>query len=119
MTIKNRPSPRKCINNHCKTCIYDPKAAGTWRQQVTLCPVSSCSLYPVRPVTKSDIPECVLAYYDRHSLRSADYGGSRPQEGPILRPTIETGTGGMSKHRIAAKQAQNKAVSGSIGEING
>ena len=54
----------KAITKHCFDCIYDPKAAGTNRQQVTLCSVYSCPLYPFRPTTKSLIPESVLDYYD-------------------------------------------------------
>ena len=80
MKIENRPSLRKCINNHCKTCIYDPKAAGTWRQQVTLCSVIACALHPVRPVTKAPIPNSVLNYYGVSDEERVSYGRSRPQE---------------------------------------
>jgi hypothetical protein len=48
-------SLRKAINAHCKSCCYDPtpKAGlGTWREQVEACTVTSCSLYPVRPVSR-------------------------------------------------------------------
>ena len=56
-------SLRKRINQHCKSCIYDPYAPGTWRQQVTLCSVKSCAFYDVRPRTTSAIPKSVLSYY--------------------------------------------------------
>ena len=56
-------SLRKRIDKHCKTCIYDSEAAGTWRQQVSLCAVKSCALHDVRPKTTRTIPESVLAYY--------------------------------------------------------
>ena len=81
MKIEKRLSLRKCVNDHCKTCIYDPKSAGTWRQQVTLCPVTSCRLYPVRPATKSPIPENVLKYYGVTQAQIAISGFIRPQEG--------------------------------------
>lgn len=42
-------SLRKAINDKCKDCIYDPKAGGTWRQQVEECTCIRCPLYPVRP----------------------------------------------------------------------
>jgi len=53
--IKTKISLRKVINQHCKDCIYDPQAKGegSWRQQVTMCTVSECALYPVRPRTTS------------------------------------------------------------------
>ena len=57
------PSLRKRINQHCKSCVYDQNAAGTWRQQVSLCSVKSCALYDVRPKSTRPIPESVLSYY--------------------------------------------------------
>ena len=56
-------SLRKAINQNCKSCAYDDLAAGTWRQQVTLCSVKSCALYDVRPKSTRPIPESVLSYY--------------------------------------------------------
>jgi hypothetical protein len=56
-------SLRKAINKNCKNCVYDKIAAGTWRQQVTLCGVNSCALYDVRPKSTRPIPESVLSYY--------------------------------------------------------
>ena len=57
-------SLRKAINQNCKSCAYDDLAAGTWRQQVTLCSVKSCALYDVRPKSTRPIPESVLSYYE-------------------------------------------------------
>ena len=57
------PSLRKGIDLHCKNCVYDHLAVGTWRQQVTLCSVKSCALYDVRPKSTRPIPESVLSYY--------------------------------------------------------
>jgi len=56
-------SLRKAVNGKCKDCIYDDAAAGTWRQQVTLCSSLDCPLYEVRPQSKAQIPENVLTYY--------------------------------------------------------
>lgn len=81
--MSKKPGLRKYINEHCKGCIYDCGAAGTWRQQVTLCTIKSCELYPVRPVTKSPIPESVLNYYFVPEVERAFYRRSRPPEGPI------------------------------------
>jgi hypothetical protein len=57
-------SLRKRIDQHCKSCIYDSLAPGTWRQQVTLCSVKSCPFHDVRPKTGYPIPESVLSYYE-------------------------------------------------------
>ena len=81
MKIEKRPSLRKCIDDNCKNCIYDPKSAGTWRQQVTLCSVTSCALYSVRPATKAPIPESVLKYYGVTELEIGICGSIRPREG--------------------------------------
>ena len=81
--MNKKPSLRQCINDNCISCIYDHAAAGTWRQQVTLCAVKSCALYPVRPVSKSPIPESVLDYYSITGSERAYYRLSRPLEAPV------------------------------------
>lgn len=48
MTLK-KISAQKAINNHCKGCIYDPKAGGTAIAQIENCSVTSCELYHHRP----------------------------------------------------------------------
>lgn len=57
-----KKSLRKAIDAHCKSCVHDPVAPGTWLAQVTLCPVHKCELYGVRPTTDS-IPTSVYEYY--------------------------------------------------------
>lgn len=47
-------SLRKAIDEHCRSCIYDPKSGlGTWRQQVEGCTVTRCALWPVRPMSNT------------------------------------------------------------------
>ena len=81
--MKKKPSLRKCINDHCISCIYDQGAAGTWRQQVTLCAVKSCAIYPRRPVYKSPIPEGVMDYYAIEGAEREFYRPSRHPEAPV------------------------------------
>jgi len=82
--MSKKPRLRKCINDNCRSCIYDSSAAGTWRQQVTLCTIKdNCALYPVRPVTKAPIPESVLDYYQITGAERAFYRLSRYPEGPV------------------------------------
>ena len=45
---------RKAINDKCRDFIYDPELPGTWRQQVYMCAVPTCPLYPVRPAPEKD-----------------------------------------------------------------
>jgi hypothetical protein len=82
--MTKKPNLRKCIDENCIACGYDPGAAGTWRQQVTLCSIKgNCALYPVRPVSKAPIPESVLDYYQVTGAERAVYSLSRPLEGPV------------------------------------
>lgn len=40
------------INAYCRACLYDPMAAGTWREQVAACQSGGCALFPFRPVPR-------------------------------------------------------------------
>lgn len=57
-------SLRKAINDKCKSCIFDPLAAGNWKQQAHLCSCYDCPLWPVRPRSSAKLPESVLQYYE-------------------------------------------------------
>ena len=43
---------RAAVNAHCKGCIYDPLAGGTWLQQVDACEITKCEMYEWRPRLK-------------------------------------------------------------------
>ena len=55
---KGKKSLRSAINAHCRSCGYDSldKGAGNWRQQIQACPVITCELYEVRPISKPKKP---------------------------------------------------------------
>ncbi len=36
----------------CRSCIYDPAAKGSWRQQVAECNSVNCPLYNFRPLPR-------------------------------------------------------------------
>ena len=63
MASITRRSRRAAIDAKCADCIHDPLAAGTRLQQITLCSVLDCALWPFRPKTKSPIPDTVLEHY--------------------------------------------------------
>lgn len=45
------PRTRKAaIDKHCRDCIYDRYAPGTWRQQVAACTSPKCALFSFRPL---------------------------------------------------------------------
>ena len=83
MSIRRPLSLRRAIDAHCRDCTYDPEAAGTWRQQATLCTVLGCARHLCRPVTKAAIPESVLDYYQAEGAERAFFGLSRPLEGTV------------------------------------
>lgn len=58
------PSYKKCVENHCKACAYSAQNKGSWRMQVTICPVRSCELFSVRPITTKPIPLSVRNFYN-------------------------------------------------------
>ena len=72
MTSKKLTRTR-AITQNCYDCNYDSEAAGTNRQQVTLCSVYACALRPFRPTTNSPIPESVLDYYGIEGAERAFY----------------------------------------------
>jgi hypothetical protein len=45
-------SRSKAIMEKCIECIYDPLETGSMRYQVERCEITSCALYPYRPVSK-------------------------------------------------------------------
>lgn len=57
-------SLRKAIDAKCKDCIYDNCTSGTWRQQVESCTITDCPLYNVRPRSKGEKKDEVLAVAD-------------------------------------------------------
>jgi hypothetical protein len=48
-------SLKKCVEQKCKDCTYDPLAGGTWREQTESCTVKTCPLWLVRPMTVATI----------------------------------------------------------------
>ena len=89
MSAAKSGSLRKAINAHCKSCIYDDKAAGTWRAQVTLCTCTNCALYEVRPTTDV-IAESVYEYYGETSPSESPERLKTAQNEPFSEETDES-----------------------------
>ena len=47
-TVKPSRSLRSAVDAHCRRCIYDPFAEGTWRKQVADCTGPDCPLFEFR-----------------------------------------------------------------------
>ena len=62
---------QQAINAKCKDCIYDDKAAGTWRMQVEQCELTACALHSYRPKSRSNTPS------------KSDSAAVQPHYGPI------------------------------------
>ena len=60
-----KPSLRRSINAFCRSCIYDSREPGAWRQQVAACTSPDCPLYAVRPKSRAKptnvVPEALVA----------------------------------------------------------
>jgi len=56
-------SLRRAIDTKCSDCIFDPLVRGNWRQQVTLCTCTNCSLWDYRPVSSRPLPKPVLEFF--------------------------------------------------------
>ena len=54
------PTRGEAIAAKCRECVYDDKAAGTWRQQVSACHLTDCPLWRVRPLA-GGVPDCIRA----------------------------------------------------------
>ena len=67
---------RAAINAKCRDCIFDEKAPGNWKKQVSRCSVYKCPLWPVRPKTSAwdvpDQPAAHLAWLVSLELREQD-----------------------------------------------
>ncbi len=48
-------SYKKCVEDYCKWCIYDPVVEGSWRKQVEQCGATDCPLWEVRPRTMATV----------------------------------------------------------------
>ena len=59
-------SLRNAINLKCKDCIYDPEVEGGWKQQVSLCELTDCSLWPYRPKPRTSPLSPKMTRNQRH-----------------------------------------------------
>lgn len=79
---------RRSVNDHCKSCIYDPSEPGTWREQVTRCTVMTCSLYPIRPVSENHIVilDAHMVQHERNSALTKDSDDAPAAQTGALHP---------------------------------
>jgi len=54
------PTRGEAIAAKCRDCLYDDRASGTWRQQVSACHLTGCPLWPVRPLA-GGVPDFIRA----------------------------------------------------------
>jgi len=50
----------QAIAAKCRECIHDPRASGTWREQVATCHCTDCPLWRFRPLP-SNAPEWIAS----------------------------------------------------------
>lgn len=61
------------VEDMCRVCTHDSLDHGTWKQQMTACEVTTCPLYPVRPITHGGMPDVIVERLE------AQFGLTRPQ----------------------------------------
>lgn len=89
----------EAIAAKCRDCIFDSEAAGTWRQQVTVCPSTDCALWRFRPLAEGIAP-----WFKARSPSALPDGWQRlPQAWAIrsLEPRKQ-GIGGISERKRAS-----------------
>lgn len=101
----NRPTRQQAISAMCRSCVYDPAAAGNWKQQVTLCAVADCPLFDYRPLSRTPIPEKLL---DEYAVPAAERGLYR-QTGGRRRPRVAMYGGGKGEVAGRRRTPRNDA----------
>jgi hypothetical protein len=54
------PTRGEAIAAKCRDCLYDDRASGTWRHQVSACHLTDCPLWRVRPLA-GGVPDFIRA----------------------------------------------------------
>ncbi|MEO8804131.1 MAG: hypothetical protein ABI304_01985 [Rudaea sp.] len=78
------------IGQMCRGCIYDPAAAGTWREQVATCCIVDCPLWRFRPMPRTpphwiasrvpaDLPEGWASLPHDEAIRRIRNLGAKPE----------------------------------------
>ena len=62
--LLRKPTLRNCVVANCVSCIYDDLVPGTWRQQVEMCTVETCTIYEVRAKSKSQKKDLIFPPLD-------------------------------------------------------
>lgn len=62
----------KAIEAFCKGCLYDPLAAGTWKEQVGSCVSANCPLHAFRPLPRQVIDQRETVAELRARLEATD-----------------------------------------------
>lgn len=110
MGAKNSRSLRRPVNAHCRSCIYDDQAPGTWLAQVTLCPCNDCELFDVRPTTNK-IPDSVFEYYGEAAPEKCPERLRKAQNEPFSEEAPASSTreeGGVMRRQIGSKGCLDK-----------
>lgn len=88
----SRLSLRSAIDAKCRDCGGLEGGRHSWRQHTSVCPVTTCSLWPVRPLASRNVPKWLAARdqgylpADFHSLTCKEALGVIREAGAVMHP---------------------------------
>lgn len=100
-TSQPNPAPKTrgaAIAAKCRDCVYDGAAAGTWREQVAACPITTCPLWSFRPLS-GNAPDW-LASRDMARLPSDWESLAHDAAIALLRSNIDASPNGCAPQAI-------------------
>lgn len=108
MTKDSKLSPRQRIALHCRSCGADPAAPGSWRQQIGLCPVDECALWPLRPLPTRQRPVTAELLVEYHIKPDDPAVADLRTKGLVQEcaPSLARASGGGRGEAIAAEGYQ-------------
>jgi len=101
------PTRGEAIAAKCRDCLYDDRASGTWRQQVSACHLTDCPLWRVRPLA-GGVPDFIRA---RDGSRLPDDWRDLSQEKAV---GIVAGRIDASPSGCAARAIRDRSGCGSV-----
>lgn len=91
----------QAVTAKCRECVHDPDAAGTWREQVSVCSSVDCALWRFRPLAANaptwitsrnpaDLPKGWASLAQDDAVRCLRGGTDANPDGDAVQPHSQT-----------------------------